>query len=77
MGPLRHCSEISWELQFDRQEYTEKLYQKDLCGPDNHNSVIIDLERDILECEVQWALGSITKTKLVEVMEFQLSYFRS
>ena len=44
---------------------------------DNHNSVIIDLERDILECEVQWALGSITKTKLVEVMEFQLSYFKS
>ena len=58
------------------QEYTE-LYKKDLHDPDNHDGVITDLEPDILECEVKWALGSITRTKLVEVMEFQLSYFKT
>ena len=41
------------------QEYTEELYKKDLHEPDNHNGVITDLEPDILECEVKWALGSI------------------
>ena len=45
------------------QEYTEELYKKDLSDPNNHNGVIIDLEPDILECEVKWALGSITKNK--------------
>ena len=47
------------------QEYTEKLYKKDLHDPDNHNGVIthIHLEPDILECEVKWALGSITLNK--------------
>ena len=59
------------------QEYTEELYKKDLHDPDNHNGVITDLEPDILECEVRWALGSITTNKVVEVMEFQLSYFKS
>ena len=67
------------------QEYTEELYKKDLHDPDNHDGVITDLEPDILECEVKWALGSINflsistslRTKLVEVMEFQLSYFKS
>ena len=58
------------------QKYTEGLYKKDLHDPDNHNGVITHLEPDILECEVKWALGSIT-TKLVEVMEFQWSYFKS
>ena len=58
------------------QEYTEELYKKDLRDPDNHNGVITDLEPDILECEVKWALGNITM-KLVEVMEFQLSYSKS
>ena len=42
------------------QEYTEELYKKDLHDQDNHNGVITDLESDILECEVQWALESIT-----------------
>ena len=42
------------------QEYTEELYKKDLHDPGNHNSVTTDLESDILECEVQWALESIT-----------------
>ena len=45
------------------QEYTEELYKKDLHVPDNHDSVIIHLEPDILECEVKWALGSITTNK--------------
>ena len=59
------------------QEYTE-LYKKDLHDPDNHDSVITHLEPDILECKVRWALGSITMNKkLVEVMEYQLSYFKS
>ena len=60
------------------QEYTEELYKKDLHDPDNHDCVITHLEPDILECEVKWALESITKnSKLVEVMEFQLSYLKS
>ena len=45
------------------QEYTEELYKKDLHNPDNHDGVITDLEPDILECEVKWALGSITTNK--------------
>ena len=60
------------------QECTEELYNKDLHDPDNHDGVITHLEADILECEVKWALESITiQTKLVEVMEFQWSYFKS
>ena len=58
------------------QEYTEELYKKDLHGPDNQDGMITHLEPDILKCDVKWALRSIT-TKLVEVMEFQLSYFKS
>ena len=42
------------------QEDTEELYKKDLCDPDNHDGVITHLEPDILECEVKWALGSIS-----------------
>ena len=45
------------------QEYTEELYKKDLHDPDNHDGVIIHLEPDILECEVKWALESITTNK--------------
>ena len=45
------------------QEYTEELYKKDLHDQDNHNGVITHLEPDILECEVKWALGSITSSK--------------
>ena len=59
------------------QEYTEELYKKDLHDPDNHENVITHLEPNILEHEVTWALGSITTNKAVEVMEFQLSYFKS
>ena len=45
------------------QEYTEELYKKDLRGQDNHDGMITHLEPDILECEVKWALGSITTNK--------------
>ena len=45
------------------QEYIEELYKKDLHDPDNHDGVITHLEPDILECEVKWALGSITTNK--------------
>ena len=58
------------------QEYTEALYKKDIHDSDNHNGWISHLEPDILECDLKWALGSII-TKLVEVMEFHLSYFKS
>ena len=58
------------------QGYTEEQYKKDLHDTDNHVGVITHLEPDILECKVKWALGSIT-TKLVEMMELQLSYFKS
>ena len=45
------------------QEYTEELYKKELHGPGNHDGVITDLEPDMLECEVKWALESITMKK--------------
>ena len=45
------------------QEYTEEVYKKDLHDPDNHDGVITHVELDILECEVKWALGSITMNK--------------
>ena len=45
------------------QEYTEELYKTDLHDPDNHDGVITHLEPDTLECEVKWALGSITRNK--------------
>ena len=69
-------TEASEDIKKRWQEYTEELYKKDFHSPDNHNIVITYLEPDILECEVQWALGSITMETLVEVMEFQLSSFK-
>ena len=55
------------------QEYTEGLYEKEHHDADNHDGMITHLEPDILECEVKWALGNITRNKkLVEVMAFQL-----
>ena len=59
-----------------RCKNTQNYTKKDLHDPVNHDGVITEVETDILECEVKWALGSIT-TKLVEVMEFQLSCFKS
>ena len=59
------------------QEYMEEQYKKDLHDQHNHKGVITHLELDLLECEVKWAIGSITMKKLVVVIEFQLIYFRS
>ncbi|KAM7244189.1 hypothetical protein CapIbe_004797 [Capra ibex] len=58
------------------QEYTEELYKKDIHDPDNHDGVITHLKPDILECEVKWALESITMNK-ASGGEFQLRYFKS
>ena len=68
---LREAEEINKRWQ----EYTE-LYNKGRNDQDNHNGVVTHLQPNILEYEVKRALGGIT-TKLVEVMEFQLSYFKS
>ena len=61
------------------QEYTEELYKKDLHDPGNHDGVITHIEADILECEVKWALGSVTTNKASggDGIAFQLSYFKS
>ena len=56
------CQDI-FALKKRWQDYTEKLYKKDLHDPDNHDGVITHLEPDILECEVKWALESITTNK--------------
>ena len=74
----RNCMDLTEaeDIKKRRQEYTEELYKKDLHNQDNHDGVITHLEPDILECEVKWALEASLQTKLVEVMEFQLSYFK-
>ena len=59
------------------QEYTEELYKRDLHNPEKHDGVITDLEPDILECEVKWALESITTNKASGGDGIQLSYFKS
>ena len=80
MGTIkdRNCMNLTEteDIQKRWQEYTEELYKKHLHDPDNHDGVITHLEPDILECDVKWALGSIITNK-VEVMEFQLSDFKS
>ena len=60
------------------QEYTEEVYKKDLHDPDNHDDVITNLESDILECEVKWALESITTNKASAVLsQHHLSGFET
>ena len=67
MGTIkdRNCMDLTetQDIKKRRQEYTEELYKKDLNDPDNYNGVTTHLEPDILECEVKWALGSITMNK--------------
>ena len=58
------------------QEYTEELFKKDLHNPDNHHGVITHLEPDILECEVKWALGSITTNKASGGDRIQVELFQ-
>ena len=65
------------DIKKRQQEYTEESYKKDLHDPDNHNVVMTHLEPDILECEIKWALGSITMNKASESEEFQWSYLKS
>ena len=81
MGSIqdRNCMDLTEAEDIKKrwQEYTEELYEKDLHDSDNHDGVITHLEPDILECEVKWALEASLRTKLVDVMEFQLSYFKS
>ena len=75
----RNCMDLTEaeDIMKRWQQYTEELYKKDLHDPNNHNGVITHLESDILEYKLKWALGSITTKNLEEVMEFQLSYFKS
>ena len=68
----RNSKDLTEEIKKRWQEYTE-LYKKCLNDLDNYGGVVIHLESDILEYEVKWALESIT----MDVMEFQLSYFKS
>ena len=81
MGSIkdRNCMDLkeAEDIKKRWQEYTEELYKKSLHDPDNHNDVITRLEPNILEYEVKWALETSLQTKLVKVMEFQLSYFKS
>ena len=66
MGKIQHRTGMDLteaDLNKRWQEYTEELYKKDLNDPDNHDGVITCLEPDILECEVEWALGSILPNK--------------
>ena len=80
MGPIKDRNGMDLteaeDIKKRWQKYTEELYKKDLHYQDNHDGVITHLEPDILECEVKWTLASL-RTKLVEVTEFQLSYFKS
>ena len=61
----RNCMDLTEAEDIKKRwkEYTEELYKKDLQDPDNHDNVITHLESDIMECEVKWALGSITMNK--------------
>ena len=59
-----HSSSDAEDIKKRWQDYTAELYIKDLHDPDNHDGVITQLEPDILECEVRWALGSITMNKV-------------
>ena len=65
------------DIKKRQQEYTEDLYKEDLHNPDNHDVVITHLEPDILEQEVNWAVGSITTNKASGGNGFQLSYSKS
>ena len=80
MGTIKGRNGVDLREAKDRkkrwQEYTEELYKKDLHDPDHHNGVITDLEPDILECEVKWALGHITMNKANEDEGIQLRYFK-
>ena len=70
MGSIKDRNGMDWteaeNIKKRWQEYTEELYEKDVHDPDNYHGVITHLEPDTLECEVKWALGSITTNKASE-----------
>ena len=79
MGTIKNRKSVDLTEAEDikkRWQKSTELHKKDLHDPENHNGVITDQKPDILECEVKWVLGSNT-TKLVEVIEFQLIYFKA
>ena len=69
--------DLTEEIKKRWQEYTEELYKKDHHDPDNYYGVITHLEPDILECVVSGPQEALLQAKLVEVMEFHLSYLQS
>ena len=81
MGSIKHRNDRditeAQDIKKSWQEYTEEQYKKELHDQDNHDGVITHLEPDILECEVKWALDSITTNKASGGDGFQLSYFKS
>ena len=77
MGTVKGRKDPTEEIKRRWQEYTEELYKTAINYPDNPNGVVTHLEPDILECEDKWPEEASLWTKLVEVMEFQLSYFKS
>ena len=80
MGSIKDRNDIDLteaeDIKNRWQEYTEELYKKDLHSPDNHNGMITHLEPDILECEVKWALGSITTNKVSGVVGIRVELFQ-
>ena len=81
MGSIkdRNCMDLKEveDIKKRWQEYTEELYKKDLHDPDNHNGVITHLESDILECEVRWAIESITMNKASECDGIPVELFQT
>ena len=81
MGSIkdRNCTDLTEAEDIKKrwQEYTENLYKKELHNQDNHDGVITHLQPDILECEVKWALESLTTNKASGGDGIQLSYFKS
>ena len=75
----RNCMDLTEaeDIKKRQQEYTEELYKKDLHNPDNHDGVITNLEPDILECEVKWALESITTNKVSGGVEIPVELIKS
>ena len=81
MGSIKHRNGMDLieaeNMKKKWQEYPEELYKKYLHDPDSHDDVITNLETDILECEVKWALESITTNKASGGDGIPVSYFRS
>ena len=79
MGSIKYRigTDLTDDIKKKWQEYTEELHKKDLHDPDNHDGMTTHLQPDVLECEVKWALGSITTNKASGGDGIQLSCFKS